>query len=159
MNKSKALIISSGLGTIVFLAIFIVFFGNKLLLNDTQTTSTSNNQVTVETNQSTSNNLSSGVSYKDGSYTTDGSYTSPAGQESIKVKLTLANGIVTDTEVTSLATNSRSIQFQNRFKSGINEKVVGKKLDDISVSEVNGSSLTGNGFNQAIASIKKTAKS
>jgi hypothetical protein len=36
--------------------------------------------------------------------------------------------------------------------------VVGKKLDDIKVSKVAGSSLTSGGFNQAVADIKTQAQ-
>ncbi len=47
--------------------------------------------------------------------------------------------------------------FQGQFIDGIDDEVVGKSLDEISVDRVAGSSLTSGGFNQAVESIKEQA--
>lgn len=96
--------------------------------------------------------------YKDGAFSADGAYTSPNGQESIGVQLTLTSGAVSAVEVTAHATNPMSQKFQGEFKDGIAAQIVGKKLDEIKVSKVAGSSLTSGGFNQALETIKAQAK-
>ncbi|HRH93473.1 MAG TPA: hypothetical protein PKV72_02980 [Candidatus Peribacteria bacterium] len=96
--------------------------------------------------------------YKDGTYSADGTYRSPAGGESVSVSLTLKDDVVTDATFTGDATNPKSKMMQANFASGFKEVVVGKKLDDVSVTVVNGSSLTGDGFMNALAKIKAEAK-
>lgn len=97
--------------------------------------------------------------YTDGSYTANGSYSSPAGSEAISVKLTLKDDIVTAVSVTVLAENSTSIDFQNKFAGGVSSQVIGVDMDQLSVGNVAGSSLTPKGFNAAVASIKAQAAS
>ncbi len=96
--------------------------------------------------------------YKDGTYSATGNYTSPAGGEEVSVGITLVNNIVTDATFTGKATNPGSIFNQGHFKEGFKEKVVGKSIDDISLTVVNGSSLTPKGFMDALAKIKAEAK-
>ncbi|MBT4936833.1 hypothetical protein HON22_02850 [Candidatus Peregrinibacteria bacterium] len=98
-------------------------------------------------------------SYKNGSYTQSGSYASPAGSESISVTLSISDDTVSSVSVNPNATHEVSKKFQGKFASGISTQVVGKKLSELgSIGAVNGSSLTGGGFNTAIASIKSSAK-
>ena len=106
-----------------------------------------------------SDSAASGSSeYQDGTYEADGSYESPAGQESVGVSLTLADGKITAVEVTPKAEHPNSQKFQGEFKDGIASEVVGKSLDEIEVSKVSGSSLTSGGFNQAVETIKTEAQ-
>jgi uncharacterized protein with FMN-binding domain len=95
--------------------------------------------------------------YNDGSYDAEGSYQSPGGNESIKVSITLADDVVTDVTVTPEATSGNAAQYQKAFAGGIGEVVVGKKIDDLEVSKVAGSSLTSGGFNDALETIKADA--
>lgn len=96
--------------------------------------------------------------YEDGTYTASGDYASPAGPESIAVTLTVKNDIVSSVSITKNATNETSINFQGLFAAGISGQVVGKSLDEIgNYSSVNGSSLTPNAFDAALASIKADA--
>ena len=97
-------------------------------------------------------------SYKDGTYSADGNYTSPNGTETVGVELTLASGAVSDVKITPHPSNPNTRKFQGEFASGIQAQVVGKKLDEIKVSKVAGSSLTSGGFNQAVADIKTQAQ-
>ncbi|MEZ2389274.1 hypothetical protein AB6813_06950 [bacterium RCC_150] len=97
-------------------------------------------------------------SYKDGTYSADGSYTSPNGQETVGVQLTLSGGTVTNVGITVHPSNPNTKKFQTEFKDGIAAQVVGKKIDDLNVSKVAGSSLTSGGFNQAVDTIKSEAK-
>lgn len=97
-------------------------------------------------------------SYQDGIYSADGNYVSPNGTETVGVKLTLAGGAVSDVEITPHPSNPNTRKFQGEFASGIKSQIVGKKLDEIKVSKVAGSSLTSGGFNQAVEEIKESAK-
>ncbi|OFI40071.1 hypothetical protein BIU82_01570 [Arthrobacter sp. SW1] len=99
-----------------------------------------------------------GGSYKDGSYSADGTYTSPNGTETVGVQLTLSGGTVSAVDITVHPSNPNTRKFQGEFKDGIAAQVVGKKLDEINVSKVAGSSLTSGGFNQAVESIKAQAR-
>lgn len=105
-----------------------------------------------------SGSSTSSSSYKDGSYTAEGSYQTPETVEKITVKVTLADGTITAVDVTGDPQARESQQYQSQFIGGISDEVVGKKIDDIKVSRVAGSSLTSGGFNQAIEEIKTEAK-
>ena len=96
--------------------------------------------------------------YKDGTYSADGNYVSPNGTETVGVELTLANGTVADVKITQHPSNPNTRKFQGEFAGGIQAQVVGKKLDDLNVSKVAGSSLTSGGFNDAVQKIKAQAK-
>ena len=95
--------------------------------------------------------------FKDGTYDASGSYGSPAGQESVTVKLTVAKDRVTAVRVTPGAQDGTSRSFQERFVGGISSVVVGKPLDGLQVDKVAGSSLTSGGFNQAVERIRSEA--
>jgi uncharacterized protein with FMN-binding domain len=96
--------------------------------------------------------------YKDGTYKATGAYTSPAGQESVSVSLTLSGDIITAATFSGTAENPGSKNWQAAFSKGFTQVVVGKDIDSLALSVVNGSSLTSKGFMEAVASIKKEAK-
>ncbi|WP_251445281.1 MULTISPECIES: FMN-binding protein [unclassified Microbacterium] len=100
-----------------------------------------------------------GGTYKDGTYTADGSYQTPETVEKITVSITIAGDTVTAVKVTGDPQASETEHYQSQFIGGISAQVVGKKLDEISVSRVSGSSLTSKGFTQALATIRTEAKS
>jgi uncharacterized protein with FMN-binding domain len=95
--------------------------------------------------------------YADGTYTESGDYQAPSGTETVTVTVTLADDTVTAVEVTGDATDPQAMLHQKEFIDGIGAVVVGKKLDDLQVDRVGGSSLTSGGFNAAIAAIKVDA--
>lgn len=95
--------------------------------------------------------------YVDGTYTADGTYQTPESVETISVTVTLESGVITAVEVEGDPQKAESKQYQAKFIGGISDEVVGKSIDDISVSRVAGSSLTSGGFNQAIEEIKGEA--
>lgn len=118
------------------------------------------NGSTPDAGASSSSSSSGGDStgtYADGTYTAEGSYQTPETVEQISVTLTLADGVVTDVEVTGDPQAPESKQYQGQFIDGIAEQVDGKSLDDLNVSRVAGSSLTSGGFNKAVESIKEQA--
>lgn len=100
-----------------------------------------------------------GTGYKDGTFSADGNYVSPNGTETVGVTLTLAGGAVSEVQITQHPSNPNTRKFQGEFSGGIASQIVGKKLDEIKVSKVAGSSLTSGGFNQAVEKIKSDAKS
>ncbi|UPL13183.1 FMN-binding protein [Microbacterium galbinum] len=116
---------------------------------------------TSGTDSATGSESSSGAdassSYADGTYTAEGSYQTPESVETISVTLTLADGVVTDVEVTGDPQARETEQYQGAFIDGISEEVEGKALDDLNVSRVAGSSLTSGGFNAAVDDIKEQA--
>ncbi len=113
--------------------------------------------ITEEVTAPEANVTESSSPYANGAYTQSGSYRSPAGEESVSVSLTLADGIIASATFTGNATNPASIRNQERFASGYSDLVVGKSLDEVNVGVVNGSSLTGIGFMEAIEAIKVEA--
>ncbi|WP_422390081.1 FMN-binding protein [Arthrobacter sp. N1] len=97
-------------------------------------------------------------SYEDGTYTQTGGYQSPAGPEEVGVTLTLAADVVTAVEVEPMPDNPTTTMYQERFAGGISDAIVGKKLDELAVDKVAGSSLTSGGFNEAADKIKSEAQ-
>ncbi|MBD7956908.1 hypothetical protein H9651_04610 [Microbacterium sp. Sa4CUA7] len=97
------------------------------------------------------------ATYADGTYEATGSYSTPESVEQIQVTVDLADDVITAVEVVGDPTRPESERYQGQFIGGISDVVVGKDIDEISVSRVAGSSLTSGGFNQAIEQIKADA--
>ncbi|MES3005834.1 MAG: calcium-binding protein [Patescibacteria group bacterium] len=96
--------------------------------------------------------------YKDGTYSAEGNYISPGGSEHVGVSITIKDDTVVASNFTIGAERPTSVQMQTQFASGYKQFVIGKKLDEVSVGKVSGSSLTPKGFNDAIAKIKIEAE-
>jgi uncharacterized protein with FMN-binding domain len=96
--------------------------------------------------------------YKDGEYTQVGSYVSPGGTEEIGVSLTLEKDVVTAVATQPMPSNPTAKLYQERFSGGIQDEIVGKKLDELKVDKVAGSSLTSGGFAEATDLIKSEAQ-
>ncbi|TNM64028.1 hypothetical protein FHP24_11025 [Aliirhizobium smilacinae] len=93
--------------------------------------------------------------YADGVYTATGEY---GGQPShITVKATLKDGIVTAVAVTPHAYVPRSLELQRAFAAAVPKVVVGKRIDQVRVGKLAGSSGTPKGFNDAIRQIRQKA--
>lgn len=99
-----------------------------------------------------------GQAYEDGTYEQTGTYQSPAGEEEVGVSMTLTADVVTAVEVAPMPDNPTTEIYQGRFAGGISEAVVGKRLDELTVDKVAGSSLTSGGFNDAASKIKSEAR-
>lgn len=114
----------------------------------------------TETSGSGDNNaVTSTGNYKDGTYQATGSYRTPGGNESIEVQLTIKGGVITESSVTQNATAGEAREYQGRFVSGYKSQVVGKKINEVSLNRVAGSSLTPIGFNNALTTIRTDANS
>lgn len=97
------------------------------------------------------------ATFRDGVFSADGPYQSPNGSELIGVELTIEGNVVTAVSITTNTTNPTTSRYQAQFTSGIAEVVVGQNLNDLDVTVVAGSSLTGNGFRVALDAIKADA--
>ncbi|SJN35237.1 hypothetical protein FM104_08795 [Microbacterium esteraromaticum] len=95
--------------------------------------------------------------YADGTYTAEGAYQTPETIEKISVTLTLADDTVTGVEIIGDPIAPETTRYQGQFIAGVSDIVVGKKLDELDVDRVAGSSLTSGGFNQAVVGIKDQA--
>lgn len=122
------------------------------------TTPQSTAEATASPVAAASSGTGSGSTYKDGTYTADGSYQTPETVEKISVSITVAGDTVTAVKVTGDPQAAETRHYQAQFIGGISAQVVGKKLDDISVSRVSGSSLTSKGFTQALQAIRTEAR-
>ncbi|RZT58329.1 uncharacterized protein with FMN-binding domain [Microcella alkaliphila] len=97
--------------------------------------------------------------FADGTYTATGSYISPNGTETIDVEVTLTDNVISAVTVGTNPTNPTTSRFQMMFSGGIEAEVVGQRVDEVEVTRVAGSSLTGNGFTDALEQIKADALS
>lgn len=157
-NNTKKIIA----GVVIIAAIALLGIGATLLKKDgtpsVNESTTANSLATSEpTSQTATPTQTRSATYKDGTYTSSGAYQSPGGREKISVTITVKDGTVTESNVEQEANNRDSEQYQKEFKAGYKEKVVGRKLSDIKLSTVSGSSLTSEGFNEALEAIKTQA--
>ncbi len=96
--------------------------------------------------------------YADGTYSANVSYTVPNGHvEDVVVTLTLDDAVIVDTEFVFNATNGTSEQYQGRFTDWHEPEVVGKSINEVSLSRLGGASLTSEAFNRALLDIKQQA--
>lgn len=151
------------IGVVVVVLIAVAAAAAIALSNSTQQKSANESasvspSVSVSPSSSALAETSQSSDFKDGTYTADGSYQTPGGRESIGVTVTLTNGVVTSASVEQKGERGESKEYQAKFASGFASQVVGKKIDEVSLSRVAGSSLTSNGFNNAIATIENQAK-
>jgi uncharacterized protein with FMN-binding domain len=94
--------------------------------------------------------------YLDGTYTATGWY---GGLPShIDVTVTLSHGVISAVSVTPTATVPESLALQRRFAAAVPAVVVGRPIEEVHVGRLAGSSGTPQGFNDAIAKIKKQAE-
>ncbi|MCK2031161.1 MULTISPECIES: FMN-binding protein [Microbacterium] len=142
---------------LVGIAGLLVLAGCATTPTDTGGTTDSTSGTDSATGSESSSGADASSSYADGTYTAEGSYQTPESVETISVTLTLADGVVTDVEVTGDPQARETEQYQGAFIDGISEEVEGKALDDLNVSRVAGSSLTSGGFNAAVDDIKEQA--
>lgn len=96
--------------------------------------------------------------YRGGSYTATGNYVSPGGPEEVEIAVTLRNDVIENVDFIRGAETPTSIFFQDKFKLGYKDLVLGKNINEVKLDKVSGSSLTGKGFNEALEKIKSQAK-
>lgn len=153
-NQRKALITFVAVLIVVAVIVAAVAASPK----KQKTATTNSNTATTAGSTSTTNTSTSSSNYKDGNYSATGSYTSPGGTEEITIQVTLKNGVITDTSATSGARDVDAKEYQGDFIKGYKSQVVGKSINSVNLSRVSGSSLTSQGFNEAISQIKSEAQ-
>ncbi len=153
-NKRNAIISSTIIGATTLLIVSAV-----VITSQSDNTKPSLNKTTKIT-ATKPNNDSSGTSsaYKDGTYSATGNYSSPDGAQQIGITLTVSDDTVTSTSAQNKASGRDSSQYQDIFISNYKDSVVGKKINDIELDQVSGSSLTPIGFNDAVSKIQDQAK-
>lgn len=95
--------------------------------------------------------------YADGTYSAGAAYRVPGTIESIKVSVTLANGIITNASVSQSGIEPESARYQEGFASAYRSYVIGKSIGSVNVSRISGASLTTEGFSNALAQIASKA--
>ena len=99
------------------------------------------------------------VGFKDGTYTENGNYESPIGPSHIKVTITIKNSNIVSVNIGDIENNTNGY-YQQLFNDGVNPTVVGKPIDSsFDLSVINGASLIGSAFQEAIDKIQKDSKS
>lgn len=147
--------------TIVVLILAVAAFGTyKYIKKDSSETNTpvTENPVTPPSPTPVTPPAASATAYRNGTYTSTGSYVSPGGNEQIEVTLVLKDDVITSATVRSLAVNPTSKIMQGKFISGVQAAVVGKKITDVTLTHVSGSSLSPKGWNDAVLKIQAQAK-
>lgn len=99
------------------------------------------------------------ATYKDGTYSATGSYATPGGMEQLGVSVTLKNGVITSSSVTQEGKSPTAKVKQADFAQNFRSFVIGKNIDQVNLTVVSGSSLTTQGFDDALTQIKSQAKS
>lgn len=145
---------------VVVIAILGLLVGGALALSKKDDDTAVKDSTTSNTaSNSTSNSTpDTSVNYKDGNYTADGEYTSPGGNEKITVTITVAGNKITDSTVKTEPADRESSEYQKEFTDNYKSLVVGKLIDGLNLNKVSGSSLTSQGFNDALEKIRTQAK-
>ncbi|MDB5182611.1 MAG: hypothetical protein JWO47_395 [Candidatus Saccharibacteria bacterium] len=171
-NKKKDLIVTlSVLLVVVFIVTGVILTHKKsstasdntvartsLSSSSATDTTTPTPAATDTTTTTTPTTDTSTSSFKDGTYTATADYATPENTENIKVTVTLKDGIVTDTSAAASAISRESKEYATEFVQNYKSFVVGKSIASIKLSRVSGSSLTSQGFNDAISQIENQAK-
>lgn len=154
-NSNKTLLLIP----VVIAALIVIAIAGVFALQPQQSTQmTSEAKTVTPTPTSMEEIVVDEESYKDGTYEVVGNYVSPGGPREINVTITLEDGVVTGSTFEGLATDAPSKRFQGEFAEGYEEMVIGKNIDEISLTKVSGSSLTPKGFNDALEKVKAEAK-
>lgn len=160
-HKKKYIITASLLGATAIVVASAAFV-NKQTTTDT-TASTRTEQMssanTTTTTEETANTIPGGETqtYENGTYSATGSYDTPGGEESITVSVTIVDDVITATNAQASGNDHDSEEYQSMFIANYKSLIIGKSIDSVSLSRVSGSSLTSNGFNDALDAIKQQA--
>lgn len=160
MNQKKKL--NPAIATLIVIVLVAIVASAAIVINNANNDESSSRQLdsttqtsSPETTPTTSADTSS---YENGTYSATGSYISPGGRESIELTVTITDGIITSTQIKNNATAADSKEYQEIFADNYKSQVVGKSVDEVSLSRVAGSSLTSTGFNNALDQIKDDAR-
>ncbi|MDB5177404.1 MAG: hypothetical protein JWN75_1072 [Candidatus Saccharibacteria bacterium] len=159
-NKQK---ITAGIVALIVIALLGVgasAYNNQQSSQAATTTTPTSTQTAMSstTSSTSSTSTTSTGSYKDGTYTSSTTYYVPHGSESIKVTLTVKNGVITDSAIENSEGDRESIAYQQDFTSAYKSQVVGKSISGLQLSYVAGASDTTQGFNDSLEKIRTQAQ-
>ena len=98
------------------------------------------------------------MDYQDGTYTATVKYEIPYGYvEPMEVTLEFQDNIITDVRAAFEVVNPVSEGYQQAFLEYVPREVVGRKVDNVSLSRMTGASLTNRAFDAALVKIKAEA--
>ena len=158
-KSNTSVIVGIIVAVIALLGFGLYKYANKeTATTEVGTGTTTDVSVTVGNDYPTPVETTISSKYKDGIYSAVGNYTSPGGSEQIAITLTLKDDVIVDASAVSKAFRPNSKIFQGQFVDNFKPLVIGKKIDDVHLTKVSGSSLTGIGFNDAVAQIKVQAQ-
>ena len=100
--------------------------------------------------------LTDATTYADGDYSATGWY--GGLPSSIDVAVTITEDVITSVTVTTNATDPTSLDFQTRFADAVPELITGRRLAEVHLDKVAGSSGTPDGLNDAIDKIRSDAR-
>ncbi len=156
-SPNKAVIGVIVIALLAIAATAAIVLGQNNTSKDTNVSDTASASVSPQAS-TTTQPTNAPTNFKSGTYNATGSYQTPGGLESIAVSVTLGgDGTITDATVTPEGKTGEAQEYQDKFVSGFKSQVVGKKIGEVQLSRVAGSSLTSGGFNDAIADIEKQA--
>lgn len=98
-------------------------------------------------------------SFKDGTYSASVNYIAHRHNESIQVTLKIKDNIISSSELEQSMSDRESQQYQTEFEQLYKSRVVGKKLDQVSISRIAGASDTSEAFMTAVRQIQNKAQS
>lgn len=150
--------ISPAIAAIIVIVLIGIAAATAVAMNNTPKASTpvtTSESAPAPASTKTSDSTNNG--YKDGTYSATGDYSAPGGRESIELTVTLSDGVISSSTLVENAKSGEAKEYQAKFASGYKALVVGKKVGEVSLSRVAGSSLTSNGFNDALEQIKTDA--
>lgn len=142
----------------------VIIAGAVIAKNQSETQTTTDTSSTTSATDTTGEESAKQKSatdintYKDGTYSATGTYSSPGGNEKIKIDVTVVSNVITATSAQEQATSRDGEQYQELFIANYKSLVVGKSINSVELGQVSGSSLTSNGFNDALEQIKEQAK-
>ena len=94
----------------------------------------------------------------DGMYRSEVRYEVPYGYvEAMFLEVTIADGLVTDSNVDFEIANPVSGDYMRSFKQYYKEEVIGKQISEISLARVGGATLTNAAFDAALEKVKAEA--
>ncbi len=157
-SPNKAIIGIIVVALIAIAATAVIVLSNNNNQTESDSVATTTPSTSASPSAGTSDTVEESGEFKDGTYSADGSYQTPGGRESIGVTVTLSDGVITDASVEQHASAGEAESYQSKFSSAFKSQVVGKKISEVSLTRVAGSSLTPNGFNNAIDDIESQAQ-
>jgi len=143
---------------IAIIAIIALIAGISLFTNKADVT-TEENIVNTETpartdSASTDNDGEMTPDTITGTFIEDTTYTTPKRTtHKMKVSLTLVDDVITDSSIIYDESEGYSTGSQESFDELYKNEVIGKNINEVSLSRIGGASLTTEAFNDAVAKI------